>query len=48
MLHQKQIFDWIQKFREYETAPNLNLKGLKDTYSGWIVSARTQRNMQTW
>ena len=38
------IFDWIQKFREYGTVQNLNSKGLRDTYSGRTVSARTQRN----
>ena len=39
------IFDWIQKFREYGTVQNLNSKGLRDTYSGRTVSARTQRNI---
>ena len=31
--------------REYGTMQNLNSKGLRDTYSGWTVSARMQRNM---
>ena len=41
------FFDWIQKFSEYGTARNLNSKGLRNTYFGRMVSARTQRNMQT-
>ena len=39
------IFDWVQKFREYGTVQNLNSKGLRDTYSGRRVSARTERNI---
>ena len=39
------IFDWVQKFREYGTVQNLNSKGLRDTYSGQRVSARTERNI---
>jgi len=41
------IFDWIQKFRDYGTVQNLNSKDLRDTYSGRMVSARTQRNTHT-
>jgi len=41
------MFDWIQKFRENGTVQNLNSKGLRDTYSGRTVSARTQKNTQT-
>ena len=39
------FFDWNQKFREYGTAQNLNLKSLRDTHSGRTVSGRTQRNI---
>ena len=39
------IFDWVQKFREHGTVQNLNSKGLRDTYSGRRVSARTERNI---
>ena len=39
------IFDWVQKFREYGTVQNLNSKGLRDTYSGRRVGAKTERNI---
>ena len=39
------IFDWVQKFREHGTVQNLNSKGLRNTYSGRRVSARTERNI---
>ena len=39
------IFDWVQKCREYGTVQNLNSKGLRDTYSGWRLSARTLKNI---
>jgi len=39
------IFDWIQKFKEYGTAQTLSSKGLRNTYSDRMVSARTQRNI---
>jgi len=45
MLHQKPEF--LTGFRsvEYGTVQNLNSKCLRDTYSGWMVSARMQRNI---
>ena len=41
----KQNSDWIQKCREYGTVQNVNSNGLRETYSGRSVSARTQRNI---
>jgi len=35
----------MQKFKEYGTVQNLNLKGLRDTYSVQTVSAKMQRNI---
>ena len=39
------IFYWFQKFRVSGTVQNLYFKGLRDTYSGRSVSAKTQRNI---
>ena len=44
---ESRIFDWIQKFRQYETMQNLYSKSLMDTYSGRTVSTRMQRNIDT-
>jgi len=33
------IFDWIQRFRDYRTVLYLYSNCLRNTYSGWTVSA---------
>jgi len=44
-LSKSRIFDCVHKFREFGTLQNLNSKGLRDTYSGRRISARTERNI---